>query len=838
MSFADLVKPMQTLCQTNTESAQCLFATLLTALLDASRRGVEEDEVEAVTLALAKVVADASLSFPQLLSAAMATLLAQPGPAKIDPERLPQIASHCDLGALAALTLEKALQEQKDEQQPQVKRKKENPGEEKASMAWLHLSDVFKTLGDNHSVVGVFSMPDNNISTHPDTGRALALEASGNMKGAQEVYRTLLDQAREGERTMQEIDLWNRGFLQSFAKLGQWDKLAAEMVKEVGNDLEGVWVKEKQHLVAPLLESHMHLLLDQPDCDNNIFGLLDGALKTRDRRAIVVEQGATEVAAVLAYKKRYPEALLILSKALAQRRLECFQHGRRNMDLLGLQAGTELEEYLLEKTGSGQAAQVKCRTNPLPDDNLCAWDKILSLRSLYGAKSNAPSAFILAKSYSKLCNAALSQNNIFMVLRSLRNLKQTLGFGGMEAESELREMHDHLHTKAWVLRTSQAKDQPASERFSKLFRHFLKHQREAGTTSRVLVETKVCVFTQLLTIAEEEEELTCQAVEATMKQEQDRRELRHLVGVQDLKSGLGVQMMLTLQEQLNMGDHNTGEHHQAVANFAFKQWQKRNEKSSEMSVLVIRHQIQAIQAGNLNARQLFPRILSLLAHTSSDNNSEEFKAQQVKIAAWTVLPWINQLMAALHNEVMAPLVLPLVESLASAYPQAARHPFLSSLSTPVNPTARAAKLKLDPLLLASPLEESFEQGLSLLSSPHIAAKDLLSRLQGIKKEHADTWRDRVMKEYHNFKALYLTDSSKPGDLHTKFAKDFGDKLASYFSSLKGSGEIEQQLRDSIAKLKLPTMLKNYSLFLAGYQVNGKYFAQHSISHPRGAWVAN
>ena len=89
------------------------------------------------------------------------------------------------------------------------------------------------------------------------------------------------------------------------------------------------------------------------------------------------------------------------------------------------------------------------------------------------------------------------------------------------------------------------------------------------------------------------------------------------------------------------------------------------------------------------------------------------------------------------------------------------------------------------------------------------------------KKYADTWRDRVMKEYHNFKALYLTDSSKRGDLHTNFAKDFGDKLASYFSSLKGGGELDQQLRDSNAKLKLPTMLKNYSLFLAGYQVNGK-----------------
>merc|ERR550517_1274430 len=96
--------------------------------------------------------------------------------------------------------------------------------------------------------------------------------------------------------------------------------------------------------------------------------------------------------------------------------------------------------------------------------------------------------------------------------------------------------------------------------------------------------------------------------------------------------------------------------------------------------------MQAIQAGNLNARQLFARILTLLAHASSENNnllSEEFEAQRAKIAAWTVLPWINQLMAALHNEATAPLVLPLVESMASAYPQATRHPFLTPLVLPL-----------------------------------------------------------------------------------------------------------------------------------------------------------
>ena len=138
---------MQTLCQASSAFAQCLFSTLLTAVLEASRQGVEEEESRAVILALAKVIADASTASPQLLSSAMATLLEQSHGARLAPERLSQIASQCDLGSLAALTLEKALLgQEKDEGEPEAKRRKENPGEDKHSMTWLHLSDVYKTL--------------------------------------------------------------------------------------------------------------------------------------------------------------------------------------------------------------------------------------------------------------------------------------------------------------------------------------------------------------------------------------------------------------------------------------------------------------------------------------------------------------------------------------------------------------------------------------------------------------------------------------------------------------------------------------------------------------------
>ena len=42
------------------------------------------------------------------------------------------------------------------------------------------------------------------------------------------------------------------------------------------------------------------------------------SFKNKERKAVLVEQGATEVAAMLAYKKHFGEALAILSKALEE----------------------------------------------------------------------------------------------------------------------------------------------------------------------------------------------------------------------------------------------------------------------------------------------------------------------------------------------------------------------------------------------------------------------------------------------------------------------------------------------------------------------------------------
>ena len=213
----------------------------------------------------------------------------------------------------------------------------------------------------------------------------------------------------------------------------------------------------------------------------------------------------------------------------------------------------------------------------------------------------------LAADYRRLCEASLLQTNYSMVLRCLRNMK-TL----MDGDKELQQQHDLLYSKAWVLNTSLAAGFNTTDKFSKLFRHFLKHRAAVGGDKSVLLETRVVVFTRLLAMVVEESSVTTSAVEATMRQEEDRQALRQALGSEgtSLRAGLEREVMAAMLEQQEAArGEEVGRSHQAVADFAFKLWRSSRKG---VGVVAVKQHMAAVRAGHLRARQLFPRLLELL----------------------------------------------------------------------------------------------------------------------------------------------------------------------------------------------------------------------------------
>ena len=792
ISYSDLVKPMMTLCQTAPEFSERLLPQLLGGVLAVSR----EREAE-VSQALCSLVSRAESGCRPLLSAVLSVALELPSPAGLDTARLLELAPQ--MGPVAALALERELSSGLKERPP--KRARMEEGRDEESQGWVRLSEVHRHLGDWDSVVGIFSR---RLATHPDTCRALEMEASGKLREAQDVYRGLLDGDREG-RLEEEVALWTRGYWESFQQLGQWERLHSELVVRVGEDLEGVW--GDQGLIRPLLASHTHLLLDQPECPNNIFTFLSRNLKVKEKKRVLVDKSPVEIAALLASKSRSGEALSVLGKALSMQRLECFRAGKVEVGrLLELQGAQELECLLQEASNSSSQEAWGCA--PLPLDPLAPWDTILSLRRLRLQAQPQQSA-LLARDYLSLCESALQQRNYSMVLRCLK-ISQSL----VKEEPGLQERHELLYSRAWVLRTSTLPSPDPCDRFSKLFRHHLKHKAGPGG-SALSVETSLAVFSCLLALVEQEPGLSGEGVEATLRKEEDRVALRILQEPGGLVAGLQKEVWGTLGAQLGLarGEEGEGKSHLAMASLAFRLWQRGEEQWAEEAV---RHQLEAVRRGNLAARQLFPRLLGLLE--KAPGARAEFTRSSTEVAPWLLLPWTAQLVSSLHCQATSPLTLPLVEALARRHPAAVRNPFHTSYSGKVAAWAEKARSRLAPLLVPSPLEVRMEQGLCLVSVPHIAAKDLMARLPDIKKDHPDTWKKVVEAEYQEFRTNYLAEDIEAGNLHKRFARDFGAKLTTYFSNLKAGTELVQGLTEALAKLQLPRTLKDYSRFLSSYQV--------------------
>ena len=358
VSYGDLVRPLLGLCRASAQFSETMFHLLLSALLEAAKAAGAAEGCAGVTSALSSLLAGAHASGHHLLSAAMKVVLQQGDKVEVDTGRLVEVASTSDLGPLAALAIEKVLREEEGERP--AKRRKANEGEEASSLAWVRLSEVARHLGDWDTVGGIFTR---QLATHPDTEAALALEARGEVRAAQDIYRRLLDTRPAG--LPQEEALWTKGFYQSFVTLGQWEKLAKEVEVAVGGDLEGVW-EGKEHLVGPLLSSLTHQLADQPALDNQVFTFLSKALKDKGRKAVVIEQRPVEVAAMLAFKKKRMEAAVIAGREVARRRLAVFGRGGGGLvRLLHLQAAAEMEEFTRE-TGerAGWGAE------PEPGDHL------------------------------------------------------------------------------------------------------------------------------------------------------------------------------------------------------------------------------------------------------------------------------------------------------------------------------------------------------------------------------------------------------------------------------------------------------------------------------------
>ena len=839
ISYSDLIAPLSKLCQVNKEFSEVVLVLLANSVIMETQEMLQDGTmIEAINTMFSNILRNSDANSKNFLSAIFSIILSLPEEAKIDSENIVSLCNKADLGSLGVMIMEKFLlaDQSKTHSRP-TKRQKANEGDDGQIKLWIELSDMYRQVGEYESVRGVHSK---GISTHSQTEVALNHEGNGNYGEAQKVYQQLItNQDLIENHLQQEVELWKKGYYESYQKLGQWDKLAKQVETDLNGDLSNVWNPSFTNtLLGPLMESHTHQILDEPDQPNSIFGFLNKSFGDRSKMSILKKHHILQVASLLACKGKHAEALSHISRAIETWRIDTFDQsilGTRDAGKLHhLQALVELENYLICETSVVKTTRGKeklwKKSFPLQDDELKAWDDILSLRRLYlretSSKMEVDDVYspngetsklssVLADNYTKLCGAALNQNNYAVTLRTLKIMQPLI------VDQRLKEEHDSLYLDAVMLKAKKDSALNPSDKFCMLFRRFNKFETTYGNDSSQFATTKIKLFENLYAFTKEDANLQPSRILAQLQYDTDKNKFKSIFGAGNdhnlLISCLEKQILGAHEMMINRGK-DLGVEFLNLANFCFN-IQKENEDSADYSEIIIKNHLLAMQVGNREAQKLFPRILRVIEKVPESGNI--FATSITKVPTWMFLPWVNQLVGSLHNDKISLIVVELVERLAREYPRAVVYPYRTSYEKMEDLSDQAIqfKEKLDQLLKLNDVENNIIKNFAFISVPHIASKDMLKVPGHFKEWYPKNFQTLIKAEFEKFQLTYAKPDPHHGTFFQKFVKEFGAKFEKGFQTLTGLSGLNDELEASLRKVghKLPTMLKDYSAFLGSFQ---------------------
>lgn len=170
--------------------------------------------------------------------------------------------------------------------------------------------------------------------------------------------------------------------------------------------------------------------------------------------------------------------------------------------------------------------------------------------------------------------------------------------------------------------------------------------------------------------------------------------------------------------------------------------------------LCVSYHLKSMKAGCLAARELFPRILSLVLE--NDIAGKTFEDNWSTVPSWMFLPWSNQLISCLHNDDISKYFTPVVSKMSEDYPAAVLYPLRSAASNPdLSDIAMPIFQKLTAKLVVSSVHDSILQGLGLIVFPSVAISDLLKSCKELQKNFPSYWMQKAKEEYKDFKVRFV-----------------------------------------------------------------------------------
>ena len=822
---ADLVKPIVNLGHHSKEISKVLFYNIMRNLFDSNETQILlDDSIDDMGMIFNTIFETTNGSSPDLVSSLL-QLCTHFSPIKtLKTEKITEICTAPGLEYAGILMLEKYLTCIKgDPHANSSKKRKLEEMEGKDVELCINLADLYRHAGEQENVKGVFIQNRGEMNIHKDTAIALNYETTGEWASARRVYEGLYnnEQLVEHHRS-QEIVIWNKGFYESYMKLGEWDKLSST-INQNYPCLSDVWKSsQKDSIIPALMASSMHL--DAQDNKNDIYSFLNDCRLVKEKMDYLKRHSSLQLSQLFGAKGHYSDGFKICKNAKESLRLQIFAHkqvstGNEESKLLQLQALHECEHILSTLNTDQHYYTEKLWEENTPGLNtqLDAWDNILSIRELLVNKTEgmdvvgadqSPSKMkrLLGQCYVSLGESSAEQINLPLTKRSLLKLKPFMG-----NDEELKRKRISIVTKVHVVNyySKRKSEMTAVDNFCKIF----KCANKAKEFDFIAHE---CLFD----IAEQNQDVKPSVLRKHFIAEKDisafERHLKEDTN-QSLRETLQkecVDLYTTILEE-NVKCNDKSQILLEGANFIHRVIAAKLQGDQDVMLweLCVELHLKSMELGSLKSRELFPRILNLVL--SNKNIRDPFRKLCQSVPAWMFLPWRDQLISCLHDKDVVKCVYPIVKRIADEYPTSVLYALKSGAEDESIPGETKDILRnLFSKMEFSSIHQNFLFNLSLLTMPHVALGVLISTWENISGRYKD-WKQRVAHENTEFEKKFLPKLPRIESIFKSFTKDFGKDILACFKSYD-LAKLKSVRDQASRKKKLSKQLNDFSAYLANY----------------------
>ncbi|BFZ03143.1 hypothetical protein BsWGS_06182 [Bradybaena similaris] len=765
--------------------------------------------VQAINKSLESIMSQSVQFFPPFMGCILNILYELRSNLKVPASELGISAMKSNQQTLGIMVLEEQLI-QSDPRQTSTagKRAKLNVEERPVETTqWIELAYLYKSVHEFDVLQGIFG---DKLGTKQLTREAILAEARGDYNAAFRKYNDALcvTEWNDGDPLEAEVTFWNDNRMECVNNLCQWGDLETISVEGVDSaktpNLDRVWEDEyyQEHFLPYVVRSKLKLLLRGAD-QQSLLSFIDSSMVNESTKQHLQSRYSTELALMYLWQQNYDKSRHYTSMAFESllqdwRSTTTLLEFCRRSTLQQVQALVELQEFLDNIGHDKNVSESRLShlmtlwSGRLPHqllDPMTIWDNVITNRTVYlqqlqqvvidPAEVSDPQS----QSYKTIqtidemkvwlrlamADSCQKQNNFTLALKLLKDTKGCKKMKNQQPYVEWVHLYAGVHHSKAELSPSPWESSTFNNVMTTLDlldkqtdNSVLREMPDLGLRHHVLTGRGLNALARgLLDIdnLHDIENGTKSKLASHAGLKTDHLHVDELIGClmsksfTSLKAAVGWDIDERAAHRKSV--MTTGEANLELAKFCDKYLHMKEDAElpdtcnvSEFPQTVVICLLKAMQEGQTEARERFPRLLQIAELYPEVIG--DFNRKAAEIPSWMFLLWVSQMTALLDKKEVV-VVGPLLMRIAEEYPQALIYAFRMS-SEGFNFESSSSELENSKLVdklsqkIDNPLVNKLINALEQFGQPDMIIKDWCIDMKKLFSTGANS-KNEIMRKY-------------------------------------------------------------------------------------------